>query len=394
MLKNEKISDSGTIIYESKTSNGSIISIIKKPAVSIEEPMMVVPKWIIYFIIGVIAYLLIVLSAAIVFINQAPRAALYMEDCKGRSCQKGLNLKCINSICNCLSNQYYSKGCHQKKTFDEKCNQMHECDENKNLKCHNGFCQCSKTKYWSFGSCDDRKTYSEICKNDNCLSRTQMLKCADETCKCDSTRFWTNETCLLKRNRGQKCYGNNECDDSQALLCRSFMCNCDSIFEYYDSNTRKCQRYLNESEACATNSQCLGELQCLSEKCSCGSFIYFEPSNFTCIVQVSVNESCQNDIQCRIDLGLTCHLSKCQCNPATHFWHSTNLVCRDYYVYGETGCSANSQCNPGLSLLCNENPTINNCSCPILSQVTMCDCERTNGNEYYSRCKKGKQINE
>jgi hypothetical protein len=391
MLKNNKISDSSKVVHELETSNGSIISIVKKPAESIGRSMMAVPRWIVYAIGGVIILLGIILAAGIVYINQAPRSALYTEDCQGRSCKSGLNLKCISNKCTCLSNQYYSKGCQQKKTYNEKCNRLNECDEDKSLKCQNGFCQCSITKYWNENlvACNDRKTYGEVCKNDNCLSETQILSCIDGFCQCESTRFWTQKMCHLKRNQDQICYGNNECDDTQALLCRNGKCNCDSIWEYYDTNTRKCQRKLNESQACVETKQCLGHLQCSSGECSCGSFIYFEPFNFTCITQVSVNESCQKDIQCRMDLGLTCQSNKCQCNAGKQVWFNNTIGCVDYFNYSSVGCARNSHCQPGKSLICNLNPTSNQCNCPLTSIISMCDCNRVNGNEFYwngSKC--------
>jgi hypothetical protein len=106
MLKSNKISDTARVIYEFQSSNISIISIVKRPTVLITKSVMDVPKWIVYVIGIAIVFLGIVLAAAIVFLILAPRAGLHTEDCKGRSCQSGLNLKCLNNKCACLSNQY------------------------------------------------------------------------------------------------------------------------------------------------------------------------------------------------------------------------------------------------------------------------------------------------
>jgi hypothetical protein len=385
MSQSNKISDQSEIIHEFFTLDGSFISIIKNHTVSIGESTIAVPKWILYFLGGFIVYLVIILAAAIIIINQAPRAALHMEDCQGRSCQSGFNLKCINNKCTCLSHQYFLVGCHQKKTYSDKCNQLFECDESKKLKCHNGFCQCTQNKYWNenSGFCIDRKTYGEICKYDNCLSKTQMLKCIDGICHCESTRFWTNKTCYLKRNQGQKCYDNKECDDTQSLFCRNGFCNCDSIWEYYDTNTRQCQLYLNESEACDTTKRCLGELHCLNGECSCDSFYYFEKHNFTCIAQVSVNESCLEDIQCKFDLGLSCQSNKCICDAYEQVWFNDTTGCVYYFNYSSVGCTRDSDCQPEKSLICNLNPSSNQCNCPLTSINAMCDCERVNGNELF-----------
>lgn len=380
-MSKEEIRTTRKLVYESTNTKKSIIQIYKNNPVRLPKSMVSIPKWVLVFFGLLIALLTIVLLAAILIVLTAPRAAQYMENCTSRSCQSGLNMKCINQVCKCESNRYYMKGCVEKKSYDESCAVEYECLSDKGLTCFNGKCKCNKTQYWHTDKCANRYTYGEFCSDDQCLS-TIMLECINSICQCNSTRFWNSFGCIRKRTVGERCYNDGDCIENQILKCHNGTCGCLPTWEYFDSQLRFCQPKINESQTCSLTEQCLGEMQCLNQNCTCGSFFYFMSYNYTCLPQASFNQSCTTNITCRGDLGLFCSIDgTCVCDPVTQYWNST--MCATYLTYGQTGCTSDSDCRPNLSLTCNSYLMSYSCNCPNESLTSMCDCPRIMNNESY-----------
>ena len=88
-------------------------------------------EWLVGLSIFYLFGIAITLLSGIIALESVERPGLYTENCNGRSCTKGLGLKCINSICQCSTDQYYIKGCIDKKSNMETCNKKtSNCKEN------------------------------------------------------------------------------------------------------------------------------------------------------------------------------------------------------------------------------------------------------------------------
>ena len=95
----------------------------------------------------------------------------------------------------------------------------------------------------------------------------------------------------------------------------------------------------------------------------------------------TINETCSNEIPCRIDFNLECQNSKCQCLPLFPFWSSQQSKCKVFSNYNEA-CSVQNECDSSKSLVCNSEP--DSCNCPLNITKNYCDCsKRTKDNEFY-----------
>lgn len=113
-------------------------------------------------------------------------AAVYDQNCIDRSCNKQLDLQCINGKCQCKQGYYYEKGCMQKKSYLEKCNtKLRNCMNGTNLVCRDGVCKCDNLRYWNGRECITRSTYDERCYNSDreCLNDA-LLVCDLSINKC------------------------------------------------------------------------------------------------------------------------------------------------------------------------------------------------------------------
>jgi hypothetical protein len=108
-------------------------------------------------------FALIAIFIGSLFLLKWRRPGLYLEDCIQRSCASGFNLKCINSTCQCPSNDFYfTNKCLQKKSHGEFChNSIEQCK--KGLICFNGRCSCNNTQFWNGNICSDKGSYAENC---------------------------------------------------------------------------------------------------------------------------------------------------------------------------------------------------------------------------------------
>lgn len=276
----------------------SMIQLVHKPSKRIPPNSVILPEWAVILGSMGIAYLAIVFACAFIFINQSKRPGLYLESCSGRSCEKSLNLKCINSICNCTGQQYYLKKCNSKKGNLEKCHNSNECLSSENFICFNGKCQCKQEYYWIGHRCAKRVTYGEICSSDDqCLTKTQMLTCDKliGLCTCPENRFWSGFSCTFRRSYGQSCSYSNDCSET---------------------------------------------LSCIGNICSCPSSQYFDPITKICID--SFNATCSSNSSCPSSLGLSCQNGRCSCDTSKYYWSYASDACTSYcpstWVYFNGSC--------------------------------------------------------
>lgn len=132
---------------------------------------------------------LIIVFIASLFLLKWKRPGLYLEDCNQRSCVPGLGLKCINSICQCPSESYYSKQCLLRKSYHDFCHNAHKQCESE-LICLNGKCTCNQTQFWTGLKCLNRASYSQSCETKSCLDSLFLIcNSFSKVCVCDSTRF-------------------------------------------------------------------------------------------------------------------------------------------------------------------------------------------------------------
>ncbi|RNA27007.1 hypothetical protein BpHYR1_047357 [Brachionus plicatilis] len=125
---------------------------------------------------------------------------------------------------------------------------------------------------------------------------------------------------------------------------------------------------------------CLDPMTCVANKCICGENEYFENITSSCIPKLIYGFSCNSDSECRSDLNLICVNNQCVCNSLDRTWSYLSNNC--LLTYSKGHCSLDSECNTDQKLIC-QSYSIQNCSCPQLSQQWVCDCNRTIDNEKY-----------
>lgn len=182
-------------IYEVKyDDNGELKSVLRYLHVAIEDRKgySYIPEWAVVMAGLFSLAVFIILTAGLTIFYTAPPNALYGEDCSSRSCVKGFNLKCINKTCSCTSSQYYSRGCKDKKTYNQICfSNNASCEDNKNFECLDGVCKCNDDiSYWNGKQCVFKGAYKEICQYAEQCMPNLMLICSTslKICYCDDSR--------------------------------------------------------------------------------------------------------------------------------------------------------------------------------------------------------------
>ena len=178
----------------------------------------------------------------------------------------------------------------------------------------------------------------------------------------------------------ESCTNTGECIASQLLTCLNDICDC-SVDQYWDTN-KICLRKKNENATCSRNVECFRNMNCFAGKCSCSSFQYHNFTALRCENQRFENGSCEINYHCRVDKGLVCSSSTCQCAPDTPIWSFFYHKCIARIKYGEINCYDNRECEIGQNLICYDTTT-SSCNCPAPTLATMCDCYRAIGNESY-----------
>lgn len=152
------------------------------------------PKWVLITASLISAFILLGLIAAVVVVSFAKPAAVYQQNCQGRSCMKGLNLKCVNNTCVCDTGYIFINNCSLKKNHSEQCHATEYCKDNVNLVCLDGVCKCAAHQYWNGSSCvvvstDSALMYGQSCINDKHCITDAGLYCDKKRgiCTCDNT---------------------------------------------------------------------------------------------------------------------------------------------------------------------------------------------------------------
>jgi hypothetical protein len=185
-------------------------------------------EWLVGLFIFYLFGITITLLSGIIALESVPIPGLYTETCNGRSCTKGLGLKCIDGICQCPADQYYTKGCIDKKSNMETCNnKTSNCKDNTGLTCRDGVCKCDYFYYWNGDMCKLGKNLSESCTSDNQCLTNLMLNCDqnEKKCRCDGNyRFWDGNVCFPKRYRYENCSYDDMCQTDRQLSCVGTYC--------------------------------------------------------------------------------------------------------------------------------------------------------------------------
>lgn len=153
-----------------------------------------------------LCFIALLFTSALGIVYFAPRPGLYGESCEHRSCTRGLNLKCINNVCDCVTEKFYRIGCVDKYIYMQQCHSNYKnCVDNQGLSCQDGVCKCNNTQYWSGTSCLSKNTYNHICTND-VQCRTDLLLYCDKvksSCLCPQNRY-------ISKNYIKSCFKNFE----------------------------------------------------------------------------------------------------------------------------------------------------------------------------------------
>lgn len=185
------------LVLETKRDNGTLKSKIYIFRDTLKLPIgyVTIPKWALFLLGLTLALLAGILVAAVDILLNSKSPGLYLETCDKRSCKSGLNLKCINKICTCPSDQYYAASCLNKKNYQQNCLETYQCKESSMI-CWDGLCVCNSTSYWNGQSCFKRRTYKESCNGDQCLTAT-MLYCNTTMGLCTCPKDRLKLFCLL-----------------------------------------------------------------------------------------------------------------------------------------------------------------------------------------------------
>jgi hypothetical protein len=139
------------------------------------------------------------------------------------------------------------------------------------------------------------------------------------------------------------------------MLSKEGMCDCRRVIgnEYFWSNS-KCVPTKNETSNCVASYECSSPMKCISNNCLCPGTSYYNVTKHACEEKLLNEGLCDSDRMCNEKKGLYCIANACSCKIG-QLWFSGNTSCRSYSNYGEVGCSTDSHCQPGKSLICNLN---------------------------------------
>ncbi|RNA11843.1 prion-like-(Q N-rich) domain-bearing 25 [Brachionus plicatilis] len=352
-----------------------------------ENGLVEVPRWIVYFCIPVMIFLIAFFTGALVTMGSVKSDAIYGQSCADRSCSKEHNLKCINKVCQCESPKYYTNKCVDLSKYEEKCASRDKCDPSQDLICFGSICSCAPTKYWNSESskCVDRLTYGQTCNGDQCKIRINLVCSSLGFCQCiDNTLyFWDDSVkeCVAKKRYSLPCSSDNQCLDSETTICKNNQnCLCTDT-KYF--NGVNCIDRVGELISCTYDDMCKIPMYCDSnDGCKCLGDYFFSTLYESCIEKISSQIGlCEANHHCRTDLNLECDLSTNMCKCMTSYtWSSSQNSCELTYTKGE--CDSDSDCNLSEGLVCYDQ-SYYSCDCPTSSVRDFCDCPRSNAQEMY-----------
>jgi hypothetical protein len=195
----------------------------------------------------------------------------------------------------------------------------------------------------------------------DCYSEYGLVCNSGSTCNCPENSLLGMCDCIQRTITNEYFWNGNSCQlaNSYGLTCTN------------SSTTYMC-KYMKEGTSCVQSSPGV-------YTCECPVLQYFNPDGY-CTNQTLVNTNCSATSKaCRSDLGLICLNGLCVCN-STQFWLNSITGCRNYYIYGQSPCSADNQC--ASTLICN-NGSNTPCTCPSLLSSGYCDCYRSHSIEYF-----------
>jgi hypothetical protein len=237
---------------------------------------------------------------------------------------------------NCVLAEDYENSC----TASYMCKTLTEgtkCIESESFKC-----KCDKTQFYDLNikKCADKKTIGSECQSaEECLSDLG-LGCFNRICSCDERiKHWDGEICInsFTYNAGPcssniQCAGNLICQLS-GTSCRCNItvpinfCDCPSNSvgneNYWDgSDCASTKRY---NESCTVDYMCsvLAEnTRCINSMCICRTgALFFNFLTRRCESKRLNGIQCQQEDECRSDLGLKCDGGFCKCSSETEIWN-------------------------------------------------------------------------
>ncbi|CAF1113228.1 unnamed protein product, partial [Brachionus calyciflorus] len=179
-------------------------------------------------------------------------------------------------------------------------------------------------------------------------------------CGCNNSQYWNSSMCVNKKIVEQSCTTNCECKEDLGLLCR----------EYNSTALQSCYSF--------TGKKCLCEL----------TYSYWDTTQQKCLPKLLHDIACDNNCQCREDLGLKCR----EYNTVVNSCYSASFInkkclCEDgYYWTGSicaikmtenilTTCSSSCNCREDLGLGCYDDTIGESCSGNVTG--LKCVCEKT-----------------
>jgi hypothetical protein len=146
-----------------------------------------IPKWIAVVGLLLLLYLVILFGSSFILLIIQTRDAAYQESCVNARCHTKLNLKCIDGVCQCNPDEFYTDKCTGLLSYKESCASSAHCKQSLGLSCRWAICDCQSNQYWNGNECVNRVSYSIACSGDECLPNVG-LGCFSGICDCvDST---------------------------------------------------------------------------------------------------------------------------------------------------------------------------------------------------------------
>ncbi|KAI0984588.1 hypothetical protein GJ496_007458 [Pomphorhynchus laevis] len=324
--------------------------------------------------------------------ENGPNGAIYMAKCKSdNNCDISSGIYCINNRCECkIGYRLYRNGlCVQANPADRiigySCSndKRSQCNINLGLHCVDYRCECRPGTKWFQGICVSKYgisgRYLKSCNHNLHCDFFAGLICINQRCTCKTNAYWYNGQCThatIKNNLNMvgggyftNCLRDQDCGNfSSALTCINRRCVCDSRFKWYiNACVPKTVALGDFFKPCDSDESCdiKTGLKCINFRCTCGKHAIWYDRR--CVIRyVSKRDfgksPCNYDIDCNMQLGLTCIYSKshnrkkCLCKHSL-VWNGEKCVKATGSVL--QACESNTECNQSVGLQCIDD----NCQC-------------------------------
>jgi hypothetical protein len=119
------------IIFTKNEIKGELSTrtIIRKQNLTALRNRVNIPTWKVVLILLTFLLLATLLIAALVIVTNAKRPANYQESCDKRSCNKDLDMVCIDGTCQCTADQYFTNKCQNKRSNMDFCLNDEQCKD-------------------------------------------------------------------------------------------------------------------------------------------------------------------------------------------------------------------------------------------------------------------------